>query len=148
LPEGLLESELFGHRKGAFTGADRDKPGLLETANGGTVFLDELTEMSMPLQAKLLRVVQDGVVRRVGSETPDAVVDVRFLSATNRDPQKAVDEGHLRSDLFYRLRVVPIALPPLRKRPEDIAILANHFLTHYWLRHRQMGDRTPRLSEA
>ena len=148
LPEGLLESELFGHRKGAFTGADRDKPGLLETANGGTLFLDELTEMSMPLQAKLLRVVQDGVVRRVGSETPDAVVDVRFLSATNRDPQKAVDEGHLRSDLFYRLRVVPIALPPLRKRPEDIAILANHFLTHYWLRHRQMGDRTPRLSEA
>src|SRR5690606_11786896 len=106
------------------------------------------TEMSMPLQAKLLRVVQDGVVRRVGSETPDAVVDVRFLSATNRDPQKAVDDGHLRSDLFYRLRGVPIALPPLRKRPEDIAILANHFLAHGWLRQCKMGDLTWRLSEA
>ena len=84
---------MFGHRKGAFTGADRDKPGLLETANGGTLFLDELTEMSMPLQAKLLRVIQDGVVRRVGSEQQDAVVDVRFISATNREPQEAVDAG-------------------------------------------------------
>jgi DNA-binding NtrC family response regulator len=148
LPEGLLESELFGHRKGSFTGADRDKPGLLETANGGTLFLDELTEMSMPLQAKLLRVIQDGVVRRVGSEQVDAVVDVRFVSATNRDPQAAVDEGVLRSDLFYRLRVVPISLPPLRKRQEDIPLLANHFLTYYWHRHRQMGDRVPRLSEG
>src|SRR5215212_1782112 len=130
LPDPLLESEMFGHRKGAFTGADRDKPGLLETANGGTLFLDELTEMTMPLQAKLLRVIQDGVVRRVGSEQQDAVVDVRFISATNREPQEAVDEGVLRGDLFYRLRVVPIKLPPLRKRPEDISILANHFLTH------------------
>jgi len=148
LPEGLLESELFGHRKGAFTGADRDKPGLLETANGGTLFLDELTEMTMPLQAKLLRVIQDGVVRRVGSEQVDAVVDVRFISATNRDPQDAVDAGVLRSDLFYRLRVVPITLPPLRKRQEDIPLLANHFLTYYWHRHRQMGDRVPRLSDG
>jgi transcriptional regulator with PAS, ATPase and Fis domain len=148
LPEPLLESEMFGHRKGAFTGADRDKPGLLETANGGTLFLDELTEMTMPLQAKLLRVVQDGVVRRVGSEQQDAVVDVRFISATNREPQEAVDTGVLRGDLFYRLRVVPIKLPPLRKRPEDIPLLANHFLTVYWHRHRQMGDRIPRLSEA
>src|ERR671921_828743 len=148
LPEGLLESELFGHRKGAFTGADRDKPGLLEIANGGTLFLDELTEMSLPLQAKLLRVIQDGVVRRVGSEQQDAVVDVRFISATNRDPQEAVNEGVLRGALFYRLRVVPIKLPPLRKRPEDIPLLANHFLTYYWQRHRQLGDRLPRLSEA
>jgi len=148
LPEPLLESEMFGHRKGAFTGADRDKPGLLETANGGTLFLDELTEMTMPLQAKLLRVIQDGVVRRVGSEQQDAVVDVRFISATNREPQDAVDSGMLRGDLFYRLRVVPIKLPPLRKRPEDIPLLANHFLTVYWQRHRQMGDRVPRLSEA
>jgi len=147
LPEPLLESEMFGHRKGSFTGADRDKPGLLETANGGTLFLDELTEMSLPLQAKLLRVIQDGVVRRVGSEQPDAVVDVRFISATNRDPQQAVASGVLRGDLFYRLRVVPIHLPPLRKRPEDIALLANHFLSHYWRHHRQMPDRTPRLSD-
>ncbi|HKV76468.1 MAG TPA: sigma-54 dependent transcriptional regulator [Gemmatimonadales bacterium] len=148
LPEPLLESEMFGHRKGAFTGADRDKPGLLETANGSTLFLDELTEMTLPLQAKLLRVVQDGVVRRVGSETQDAVVDVRFISATNRDPQEAVNSGILRGDLFYRLRVVPIKLPPLRKRLEDIPLLANHFLTYYWQRHRQMGDRVPKLSEA
>ena len=148
LPEPLLESEMFGHRKGAFTGADRDKPGLLETAHGGTLFLDELTEMTMPLQAKLLRVIQDGVVRRVGSEQQDAVVDVRFISATNREPQEAVDTGVLRGDLFYRLRVVPIKLPPLRKRPEDIPLLANHFLTHYWQRHRQAGDRVPRLGEA
>jgi len=148
LPEPLLESEMFGHRKGSFTGADRDKPGLLETANGGTLFLDELTEMSLPLQAKLLRVIQDGVVRRVGSEQPDAVVDVRFISATNRDPQQAVTGGILRGDLFYRLRVVPIHLPPLRKRPEDISLLANHFLSHYWRHHRQTPDRTPKLSDA
>jgi transcriptional regulator with PAS, ATPase and Fis domain len=148
LPEPLLESEMFGHRKGAFTGADRDKPGLLETANGGTLFLDELTEMSHPIQAKLLRVLQDGVVRRVGSEQQDAVVDVRFISATNRDPQEAVNKGVLREDLFYRLRVVPIKLPPLRQRPEDVALLANHFLAYYWARHRQPGDAQPKLTEA
>src|SRR5688500_11061572 len=148
LPEPLLESEMFGHRKGAFTGADRDKPGLLETANGGTLFLDELTEMTMPLQAKLLRVIQDGVVRRVGSEQQDAVVDVRFISATNRDPQEAVDQNILREDLFYRLRVVPIKLPPLRKRLEDIPLLANHFLAFYWERHRSLGDLPPKLTEA
>lgn len=147
LPEPLLESEMFGHRKGAFTGADRDKPGLLEVADGGTLFLDELTEMSLPLQAKLLRVVQDGVVRRVGAETAGDPVDVRFISATNRDPQEAVERGVLRGDLFYRLRVVPITLPPLRQRPEDIAILANHFLGVFWHRHRQSPDRMPRLTE-
>lgn len=147
LPEPLLESEMFGHRKGSFTGADREKPGLLETANGGTLFLDELTEMSHAIQAKLLRVLQDGVVRRVGSETQEAAVDVRFISATNRDPQEAVAGGILREDLFYRLRVVPIKLPPLRKRVEDIPLLANHFLAHYWDRHRQSGDLPPRISE-
>ena len=147
LPEPLLESEMFGHRKGAFTGADRDKLGLLETASGGTLFLDELTEMPLTLQAKLLRVVQDGVVRRVGSEVQDAVVDVRFISATNREPQQAVESGVLRGDLYYRLRVVPITLPPLRKRLEDIPLLANHFLTHYWGRHRGMPGRAPKLSE-
>jgi transcriptional regulator with PAS, ATPase and Fis domain len=139
---------MFGHRKGAFTGADRDKPGLLETASGGTLFLDEVTEMSLPLQAKLLRVIQDGVVRRVGSETQDSLVDVRYIAATNRDPQDAVNHGVLRGDLFYRLRVVPIKLPPLRKRLEDIPLLANHFLTYFWNRHRQMGERVPKLSDA
>ena len=147
LPEQLLESEMFGHKKGAFTGADRDKAGLLEVANGGTLFLDELTEMSMPLQAKLLRVLQDGVVRRVGSEQQDAVVDVRFISAMNRDPQEAVAQGRLREDLYYRLRVVPIKLPPLRQRPEDISVLASHFLRHFWERHRQPGEPSPSFSE-
>ncbi len=148
LPEPLLESEMFGHRKGSFTGADRDKPGLLETADGGTLFLDEVTEMSLPLQAKLLRVIQDGVVRRVGAETSGDPVDVRFISATNRDPQEAVERGLLRGDLFYRLRVVPIVLPPLRSRVEDIPLLANHFLGYFWHRHRQLSDRAPRLSES
>ncbi len=146
LPENLLESEMFGYRKGAFTGADRDKAGLLEVANGGTLFLDELTEMTMPLQAKLLRVLQDGVVRRLGSETQDAVVDVRFVSATNRDPQEAVQQGVLREDLFYRLRVVPIKLPPLRKRLEDIPLLAEHFLRSSWERHRPHGTPVPELT--
>ncbi|MEP7344143.1 MAG: sigma-54 dependent transcriptional regulator [Gemmatimonadaceae bacterium] len=148
LPEGLLESELFGHRKGAFTGAERDKPGLLEIANGGTLFLDELTEMSLPLQAKLLRVLQDGVVRRVGSEKEDAIVDVRFISATNRNPQDCVAKGTLREDLMYRLRVVPIHLPPLRKRQEDIPLLANHFLSHFWDRHRGANEAPPKISDA
>jgi DNA-binding NtrC family response regulator len=145
LPEPLLESEMFGHRKGAFTGADRDKPGLLETASGGTLFLDELTEMSHPIQAKLLRVLQDGVLRRVGSEQQDAVVDVRFISATNKDPQEAVRSGVLREDLFYRLRVVPIRLPALRERVDDIPLLAKHFLAHYWSRHRRRGEAIPQL---
>jgi DNA-binding NtrC family response regulator len=148
LPETLLESEMFGHVKGAFTGAIRDKAGLLEAANGGTLFLDELTEMSQSIQAKLLRVIQDGVVRRVGSEATDAVVNVRFIAATNRDPEQAVEEGILRRDLYYRLRVVPIRVPSLRERLADIPILANHFLTHYWIRHREPGTRIPTLSRA
>jgi DNA-binding NtrC family response regulator len=143
LPEALLESEMFGHCKGAFTGAVRDKPGLLETANGGTLFLDELTEMPPPLQAKLLRVIQDGVVRRVGSNNTDAVVNVRFIVATNQDPAEAVEEGSLRKDLYYRLRVVPIQIPPLRQRPDDIPVLANHFLAHYWSRHRDGSGKRP-----
>ena len=139
---------MFGHRKGAFTGADRDKPGLLEMANGGTFFLDELTEMPLPLQAKLLRVMQDGVVRRVGSEQQDAVVDVRFISATNRDPREAIEQRRLREDLFYRLNVVPITLPPLRERVEDIPILANHFLAQFWERHRSSRDALPQLQRS
>jgi DNA-binding NtrC family response regulator len=146
LPENLLESEMFGHRKGAFTGADREKPGLLETANDGTLFLDELTEMSQRLQAKLLRVLQDGVVRRVGGETQQTV-DVRFISATNRDPQEAVANGILREDLFYRLRVVLIKLPPLRERVQDIPLLAAHFLSIYWERHRSR-EKMPEFTEG
>ncbi len=148
LSETLLESELFGHRKGAFTGADRDKPGLFETANGGTLFLDELVEMPQQLQAKMLRVLQDGVVRRLGSERADAIVDVRFISAMKLDPGDAVSRGLLREDLCYRLRVVQIELPPLRERREDIPLLADHFLSIYWRRHRAEGLTRPSLSAA
>ena len=148
LPEALLESEMFGHCKGAFTGAVRDKAGLLETANGGTLFLDELLEMSKPTQAKLLRVIQDGVVRRVGSETTDAVVNVRFIAATNGDPEEAVKSGGLREDLYYRLRVVPIFVPRLSQRPEDIPLLANHFLNYYWKEHRDHKSAVPKLGDS
>ncbi|PYP94322.1 MAG: hypothetical protein DMD38_16025 [Gemmatimonadetes bacterium] len=148
LPEALLESEMFGHCKGAFTGAVRDKPGLLEAANGGTLLLDELVEMSKPIQAKLLRVIQDGVVRRVGSEATDAVVNVRFIACTNCNPEEAVAAGTLREDLYYRLRVVPIPVPPLRERPGDILVLAEHFLAYYWARHRGAGAAPPQFTEA
>lgn len=148
LPETLLESEMFGHVKGAFTGAVRDKPGLLEVADGGSFFLDELTEMPLPIQAKLLRVLQDGVVRRVGSETEDARVDVRFIAATNRDPREATEQGVLRRDLFYRLGVVPIRVPSLRERVEDIPLLADHFLRIYWARHREADEPLPTFSKA
>ncbi|MDH3734528.1 MAG: sigma-54 dependent transcriptional regulator [Gemmatimonadota bacterium] len=146
LPGELLESEMFGHRRGAFTGAVRDKPGLLEVADQGTFFLDELGEMPMPLQAKLLRVLQDGVIRRVGSEKDDAVVDVRFVSATNREPELAIRDGQLRQDLYFRLRVVPVHLPPLRDRSEDIPVLIKHFIDHFWRRHQLPGALPPRLS--
>ena len=148
VPENLLESEMFGHKRGSFTGADRDKVGLLEVANNGTFFLDELTEMPLTLQAKLLRVVQDGVVRRVGSEQQDAVVNVRFISATNRDPREAIKNKNLREDLFYRLNVFPIVLPPLRERVEDIPILAKHFLEVSWRRHHSARAAMPTFSDA
>ena len=148
LPESLLESEMFGHVKGAFTGAVRDKGGLLEAANGGTLFLDELIEMATPIQAKLLRVIQDGVVRRVGSERTDAVVNVRFIAATNCDAEEAVRTGALRKDLYYRLRVVPIHVPPLRERPDDIPLLANHFLEGFWKTHRGTNLPLPKLTKA
>src|SRR5213083_621558 len=148
LPEALLESEMFGHVKGAFTGAVRDKAGLLETANGGTLFLDELVEMTPPIQAKLLRVIQDGILRRVGSERTDAVVNVRFIAATNRDPEEAVRAGALRKDLYYRLRVVPLHVPPLRERPEDIPLLAHHFLEGFWKAHRGARPSQPKLTKA
>jgi DNA-binding NtrC family response regulator len=148
LPENLVESELFGHRKGAFTGAVRDKPGLLETANGGTLFLDELMELPKPAQAKLLRVIQDGVVRRVGSEETDAVVNLRYIAATNGDSEEAVRNGSLREDLYYRLRVVPIHLPPLRQRPEDIPLLAQYFLTKFWRSRREEGAAPPEFTDS
>lgn len=148
LPESLLESEMFGHVKGAFTGAIRDKPGLLMTANGGTLFLDEVSDMAPPIQAKLLRVLQDGVVRRLGSEKIDAVVNVRFIAATNTDPQEAIETGKLRKDLFYRLYVVPIALPPLRARLEDVPLLTDYFLRYYWSRHRKPDQPRPTFSDA
>jgi transcriptional regulator with PAS, ATPase and Fis domain len=148
LPGELLESEMFGHKRGAFTGAIRDKAGLLEMADGGTFFLDELAEMPMPLQAKLLRVLQDGVLRRVGSEKDDAVVNVRFISATNREPEQALEDGLLRHDLYYRLRVVPIRLPALRDRPEDIPVLIKHFVAHFWRRHQLPGEEPPRLARG
>jgi two-component system response regulator AtoC len=123
----LIESELFGHEKGSFTGADRQHIGFFERASGGTLFLDEVTEMSPELQVKLLRVLESGTILRVGS-TQAREVDVRIVAATNKDPQKAVDAGTLRADLFYRLNVFPIELPPLRERPEDVALIAVHFL--------------------
>jgi len=130
LPDHLLESELFGHEKGSFTGADQQRRGLLEVASGGTFFLDEISEMSMELQAKLLRVIQERKIRRVGGEG-EIPIDVRWVSATNRDPEQAVREGALRQDLLYRLNVVPVKLPPLRHRREDIPALAQHFLRRY-----------------
>lgn len=128
LQESLLESELFGHEKGAFTGADRSKPGLFEVAEGGTLFVDEVAEMSPALQAKLLRVLENGHYRRVGS-TQDRYANVRILAATNKPLEEEVRQGRFRDDLYYRLNVITLTLPPLRERREDIPELVNHFLT-------------------
>jgi two-component system response regulator AtoC len=123
----LIESEIFGHEKGSFTGADRQHHGFFERAHGGTLFLDEITEMPQELQVKLLRVLETGTFMRVGS-TQAQEADVRIIAATNRAPEAAVQQGKLREDLMYRLNVFPIALPPLRERAEDVALLADHFL--------------------
>ncbi len=130
LTTSLLESELFGHVKGAFTGAMADKKGLFETAEGGTVFLDEIGHVSLEMQAKLLRVLQDGQIKRVG-EAASHTVDVRLISASNEDLEIAVKENRFREDLFYRLNVVPVWIPPLRDRLEDIPLLAEHFVKKY-----------------
>jgi len=128
LPEGMMESELFGHVRGAFTGAISDKPGLIELANGGTVFFDEIGELPLPLQSKLLRVLEDNEVRPVGG-TRVRRVDMRFIAATNRDLERRVRDGSFRKDLYYRLAVISIAVPPLRERREDIPVMARHLLT-------------------
>ncbi len=127
IPETLLESELFGHERGAFTGAVRQKSGRVEEANGGTIFLDEIADMSKPLQAKLLRFLEDGSFTRVGG-TQELRVNVRLLAATNRDIAAAIKEGQFREDLYHRLNVVQMNLPPLREREEDVVVLATHFL--------------------
>src|SRR5438067_7918708 len=130
LPTELLESELFGFERGAFTGAIQQKPGKFEFANHGTMFLDEIGDMSFPLQAKLLQVLQDGEFSRLGGKH-DMRVDVRVIAATNRDVEQAVAEGQFREDLFFRLNVVSINLPPLRERREEIPILTEYFLKKY-----------------
>lgn len=127
IPAEMLESELFGHERGAFTGAVKERVGKFELADGGTLFLDEVTEMPLALQAKLLRALQEGVIERLGSNRPLAV-DIRVLAATNLDPMQAVQDGKLREDLYYRLNVFRIDLPPLRERRDDIELLARHFL--------------------
>ena len=143
-PEGLLESELFGHMKGAFTGAAYNKQGLFEIADGGRVFLDEICEMSINLQAKLLRVLENSTFRRVGG-TGDIKVDVRIISATNQDIKEEIAAGRFREDLYYRLNVVPLHIPPLRERKEDIPMLVEHFLEKFSFAERKVSPQVMKL---
>ena len=142
IPENLLESELFGYMKGSFTGAFADKAGLFEFARGGTIFLDEIAELPIILQVKLLRVVQEKTVRRIGG-SEDIKVDVRIVSATNQDLQEKVKQGEFREDLYFRLNVIPIRIPPLRKRREDIPLLAQYFIEKYA---KEFGKEVKRIS--
>jgi DNA-binding NtrC family response regulator len=143
VPDSLLEPELFGHVRGSFTGAYRDRPGLLETAHKGTVFLDEVCEMSPRMQALLLRFMETGEIQRVGSDRVQARIDVRVLAATNRDPQELVESKIFRADLYYRLHVIGIKIPPLRERREDVLVLFDHFIQAYAA---ARGIPTPTLS--
>ncbi|MBD3401127.1 MAG: response regulator [Candidatus Coatesbacteria bacterium] len=148
LPEGLLESELFGYKRGAFTGADRDKPGRVENAENGTLFLDEISDLTMPLQAKVLRLIQEHRFERLG-ENKTRSVDVRILAATNRDLEKEIERGAFRRDLFYRLNVVPIELPPLREREGDVLLLATRLLERTCERYeRRSGGFEPEAVDA
>jgi two-component system response regulator PilR (NtrC family) len=142
IPESLMESELFGHKKGSFTGAAQDKPGLFQEAHRGTIFLDEIGELTMPIQVKLLRAVQEKMIRPVGG-TEDVAVDIRILSATNKQLEKEVIAGKFREDLFYRLNVIELRVPPLRERKADLRALAQHFLEKY---SREMGKEISKLS--
>jgi len=145
LPASLIENELFGHEKGAYTGADQRAEGKFDAAQGGTIFLDELGELPTPVQGKLLRVLQDREFDRVGGAKP-VKVDVRVVAATNRDLEKMIEEGRFRSDLYYRVKVVEIALPPLRVRgAEDVTRLVRHFLAHHAKRH---GRSVPKIAPA
>ncbi|MFZ2958433.1 MAG: sigma-54 dependent transcriptional regulator [Candidatus Ozemobacteraceae bacterium] len=151
IPESLFESELFGHEKGAFTGAAEQKKGLMELADGGTIFLDEVGEMPMPMQTKFLKALEEQKIRRVGGQRP-IQLDVNILAATNRDLATAVREGQFREDLFYRLNVVPVFLPPLRERGDDVLLLADHFLESYKNRYKRsftgFSDAARRLMQA
>jgi two-component system, NtrC family, response regulator PilR len=142
-PETLLESELFGYVKGAFTGATQNKRGLFESADAGTIFLDEISEMSLSMQVKLLRVLQERTVRPVGG-TQEIPVDVRVVAATNKDLYKLATDNQFREDLYYRLSVIPITVPPLRDREDDVVLLANHFLKKFA---GQMGKSVSRISD-
>ncbi|HEY7817537.1 MAG TPA: sigma-54 dependent transcriptional regulator, partial [Vicinamibacteria bacterium] len=144
IPENLIENELFGHVKGAYTDARTDQKGLFEEAHGGTLFLDEIGELPLPLQVKFLRVLQDGEFKRIGS-TRAIKVDVRVIAATNKDLIQAISEKTFREDLFYRLNVIPIHLPPLRDRKEDIPLLINHFLTEF---NKELGKNVEGFSPA
>ena len=138
IPSELIESELFGHEKGAFTGAGEARPGCFEQAHGGTLFMDEIAEMPVHLQPKLLRVLEDGRVRRLGARQ-EKRCDVRLLTATNRDPRKAVEEGKLREDLYYRVQVLILEMPPLRERGEDVQLLSLYFLDRFRVKHRSQS---------
>ena len=136
LPDSLLESELFGHTRGSFTGAYRDKPGLAQMADNGTLFLDELGEMSLRMQALLLRFVESGEIQRVGSDRIDGRVNVRIVAATNRNLSERITNGDFREDLYYRLNVIRLTIPPLRERGADVAILLEHYLAETAKTHR------------